>query len=118
MEFFKIRRTIPFMRHALVFNVISLVTFLAAVFFLAHKGLNYSIEFTGGTLIEVGYKQPADVDAIRRTLDRAGYKAEAQNFGTSQEVLIRMHLDKDQSTADLSRKVLAVLQEQNAGAEL
>ena len=60
MEFFKIRRTIPFMRHALVFNIISLVTFLLAVFFLATKGLNFSIEFTGGTLIEVGYEQPAD----------------------------------------------------------
>src|SRR5574341_126659 len=94
MEFFKIRRTIPFMRHALVFNVISLITFLAAVFFLAHKGLNFSIEFTGGTLIEVGYKDAADVDAIRRSLDRAGYKAEVQNFGSSREVLIRMHLEK------------------------
>src|SRR5437660_12131181 len=86
MEFFKIRRTIPFMRHALIFNVISLITFLAAVFFLVHKGLNFSIEFTGGTLIEAGYKQAANVDAIRRTLDRAGYKAEVQNFGSSREV--------------------------------
>ncbi|HVJ23656.1 MAG TPA: protein translocase subunit SecF, partial [Burkholderiales bacterium] len=97
MEFFKIRRTIPFMRHALVFNVISLITFLAAVGLLTFKGLNLSIEFTGGTLIEVGYQQGADVDAIRRTLDRAGYKAEVQNFGSSREVLIRMHLEKNQS---------------------
>ena len=66
MEFFKIRRTIPFMRHALIFNVISLITFIAAVFFIAHRGLNLSIEFTGGTLIEVGYKESADVDAVRR----------------------------------------------------
>src|SRR5213596_2473093 len=109
MEFFKIRRTIPFMRYALIFNVISLITFIAAVFFLAHRGLNFSIEFTGGTLIEVGYKEPANVDAIRRALDRAGYKAEAQNFGSSREVLIRMHLEKNQSTADLSQKVLAIL---------
>ncbi|HWV92185.1 MAG TPA: protein translocase subunit SecF, partial [Burkholderiales bacterium] len=65
MEFFKIRRVIPFMRYALVFNVISLLTFLAAVFFLATKGLNFSIEFTGGTLLEVGYQQAADVDKIR-----------------------------------------------------
>src|SRR5205814_5820010 len=86
MEFFKIRRTIPFMRHALIFNVISLLTFIAAVFFLIHSGLNYSIEFTGGTLIEVGYKEPANVDSIRRALDRAGFKAEAQNFGSSREV--------------------------------
>src|SRR5207248_2134476 len=62
MEFFKIRRTIPFMRHALIFNVISLITFLAAVFFLVHKGLNFSIEFTGGTVLEVQYSEPTDVD--------------------------------------------------------
>jgi preprotein translocase subunit SecF len=118
MEFFKIRRTIPFMRHALVFNIISLVTFLAAVFFLAHKGLNFSIEFTGGSLIEVGYTQPADVERIRESLDKAGYKAEVQNFGSSREVLIRMHLEKNQSSADLSQKVLQVLKEQQQSAEL
>jgi preprotein translocase subunit SecF len=118
MEFFKIRRTIPFMRYALVFNVISLVTFLAAVFFLATKGLNFSVEFTGGTLLEVGYQQAADVDRIRTSLEKAGYKAEVQNFGSSREVLIRMHLEKNQSTADLSQKVLAVLKQQNQGAEL
>jgi preprotein translocase subunit SecF len=118
MEFFKIRRTIPFMRYALVFNIISLLTFLAAVFFLAHRGLNFSIEFTGGTLIEVGYKQAAEVDKIREALDKAGYKAEVQNFGTSREVLIRMHLEKNQSTHDLSQKVLQVLKEQERSAEL
>ena len=118
MEFFKIRRTIPFMRYALVFNLISLATFLAAIFFLATKGLNFSIEFTGGTLIEVGYAQPADVDRIRASLDRAGYKAEVQNFGSSREVLIRMHLEKNQSSADLSQKVLGVLKKEEATAEL
>jgi preprotein translocase subunit SecF len=119
MEFFKIRRTIPFMRHALVFNVISLITFIAAIFFLWHSGLNYSIEFTGGTLIEVGYKEPAHVDAIREALDRVGYKSsEVQNFGSAREVLIRMHLDKNQSTADLSQKVIGVLKEQDPTAEL
>jgi len=106
------------MRYALVFNIISLVTFLAAVFFLATRGLNFSIEFTGGTLIEVGYAQAADVDAIRQTLDRAGYKAEVQNFGSSRDVLIRMHLEKNQSSADLSQKVLSVLREQDRSAEL
>jgi preprotein translocase subunit SecF len=118
MEFFKIRRTIPFMRYALVFNIISLVTFLAAVGFLAFKGLNFSIEFTGGTVIEVGYQQSADVDAIRGVLERGGYKAEVQNFGSSREVLIRMHLDKNQSSADLSQKVIQVLKEQDKSAEL
>jgi preprotein translocase subunit SecF len=118
MEFFKIRRTIPFMRHALIFNLISLATFLAAVFFLATKGLNFSIEFTGGTLIEVGYAQPAEVEKIRQGLDKAGYKAEVQNFGSSREVLIRMHLEKNQSSADLSQKVLSVLKQENQTAEL
>ena len=118
MEFFKIRRTIPFMRHALVFNIISLISFLAAVFFLAHNGLNFSIEFTGGTLIEVGYKQPADVEKVRQALDKAGYKSEVQNFGSSREVLIRMHLEKNQSSADLSQKVLHILKEQESSAEL
>ena len=118
MEFFKIRRTIPFMRYALVFNIISVVTFLAAVFFLATRGLNFSIEFTGGTLMEISYKQSANVDGIRTALDRAGYKAEVQNFGSSRDVLIRMHLEKNQSSADLSQKVLKVLQDQDASAEL
>jgi preprotein translocase subunit SecF len=118
MEFFKIRRTIPFMRHALVFNIISLLTFLAAVFFLATKGLNFSIEFTGGTLIEVGYQQPAEVDRIRSSLAGAGYKAEVQNFGSSREVLIRMHLEKGQSSADLSQKVVEILRKDDKSAEL
>jgi preprotein translocase subunit SecF len=118
MEFFKIRRTIPFMRHALAFNIISALTFLLAVFFLAYKGLNFSVEFTGGTLIEVGYKQSADVDRIRTALDGAGFKAEVQNFGSSREVLIRMHLEKNQSSADLSQKVLEVLKSGDQSAEL
>src|SRR5438034_9524317 len=118
MEFFKIRRTIPFMRHALIFNVISAVTFLAAVFFLAYRGLNFSVEFTGGTLIEVGYQRSADVERIRRSLDGAGFKSEVQNFGSSREVLIRMHLEKNQSSADLSQKVLHILKEQESSAEL
>ena len=118
MEFFKIRRTIPFMRYALVFNIISAITFLLAVFFLATKHLNLSIEFTGGTLIEVGYQHAADVDAVRRTLDRAGYKAEVQNFGSSRDVLIRMHLEKNQSSADLSQKVIQTLRDQDKTAEL
>jgi len=118
MEFFKIRRTIPFMRHALIFNVISLITFLAAVFFLAVKGLNFSVEFTGGTLIEVGYTQSADVDRIRKALDGAGFKADVQTFGTSREVLIRMHLEKNKSSADLSQKVIDVLKKEDGTAEL
>jgi preprotein translocase subunit SecF len=106
------------MRYALVFNIISLVTFLAAVFFLATRGLNFSIEFTGGTLIEVAYQRSAEVDAIRASLERAGYKAEVQNFGSSRDVLIRMHIEKNQSSADLSQKVMEVLKKESPTAEL
>ena len=118
MEFFKIRRTIPFMRYALVFNVISVVTFLLAVFFLATRGLNFSIEFTGGTLLEVSYEQSADVDGVRQALEKAGYKAEVQNFGSSRDVLIRMHVEGSQSSADLSQKVLGVLRTGDSAVEL
>jgi preprotein translocase subunit SecF len=118
MEFFKIRRTIPFMRHAFALNIVSLVTFLLAVFFLASKGLNFSIEFTGGTLIEVSYARPADVEGVRQALEKAGWKAEVQNFGSSRDVLIRMHIEKNQSSADLSQKVLGVLNEGANKAEL
>jgi preprotein translocase subunit SecF len=118
MEFFKIRRVIPFMRHALVFNVISLVTFLAAVFFLFYKGLHLSVEFTGGTLIEVNYREAANVEAIRQTLEKAGLKVEVQNFGSSRDVLIRLPIEKDQSTAGLSQKVGELLKTQDASAQV
>jgi preprotein translocase subunit SecF len=118
MEFFKIRRTIPFMRHALVFNIVSVVTFLLAVFFLATRGLNFSIEFTGGTLLEVSYQQSADVDGVRQALEKAGYRAEVQNFGSSRDVLIRMHVDRSQSSAALSEKVLGVLRAGEGTVEL
>jgi preprotein translocase subunit SecF len=93
MEFFKIRRTIPFMRHALVFNVISLVTFVLAVGFLAVRGLHFSIEFTGGTVMEVTHDKPAQPDRIRDALGAAGFKdINVLKFGSSQDVLIRLPL--------------------------
>ena len=118
MEFFKIRRVIPFMRYALLFNVISVLTFVAAVASLATKGLNFSIEFTGGTLIEVSYRQSADVQRIREALEKAGYKAEVQNFGSSRDVLIRMPIEKNQSTSQLSQEVQKLLRTADAGAEV
>src|SRR3990172_8676911 len=91
MEFFKIRKDIPFMRHALVFNVISLVTFLLAVFFLATRGLNFGVDFTGGTVMEVSYPQAADLPKVRSLLERSGYTdVTVQNFGGSRDVLIRL----------------------------
>jgi preprotein translocase subunit SecF len=109
MEFFKIRKTIPFMRYALVFNIISIVTFLAAVFFLSTRGLHFSVEFTGGTLMEVNYQQAADVERVRQALDKAGYKAEVQNFGSSRDVLIRMPAEKGVASSEASLKIAAVL---------
>ena len=119
MEFFKIRRDIPFMRYALYFNIISLVTFLAAVFFLATKGQHISIEFTGGTVMEVSYDHPAEIDRIRGALDKAGYTdTQVQNFGSSRDVLIRMPLKQGQSSADLSREVMAKLAADDKSAQL
>ena len=93
MEFFRIKKPIPFMRHALVFNVISLLTFLLAVFFLATKGLHYSIEFTGGTVIEAPFKQAADLEKIRAELTQKGFvDVTVQNFGSVKDVLIRLPL--------------------------
>jgi preprotein translocase subunit SecF len=119
MEFFKIRKDIPFMRYALVFNIISLVTFLLAVFFLATRGLNLSIEFTGGTVIEVSYDKPAEVDRIRATLEKAGFAdPQVQNFGSSRDVLIRLPLKSGQSSADLSKQIMERLKADDAAAEL
>ncbi|MBB3005558.1 MULTISPECIES: protein translocase subunit SecF [Cupriavidus] len=95
MEFFRIRRDIPFMKHALIFNVISFLTFAAAVFFLWQKGLHLSIEFTGGTVMEVSYQQAADLEKIRGQVGKLGYTdVQVQNFGTSRDVMIRLPLQK------------------------
>jgi preprotein translocase subunit SecF len=93
MEFFRIHKDIPFMRHALVLNAISFITFLAAVFFLVTRGLNPSIEFTGGTVMEVAYAQTADIVKTRTTVEALGFgEVQVQNFGTSHDVLIRLPL--------------------------
>jgi len=119
MEFFKIRRDIPFMRHALAFNVISLVTFLLAVGFLAVRGLNFSIEFTGGTVLEVRYERPADIEPIRDALEAKGYNDfSVQNFGSSRDILIRMPLKRGQESAALSRAVMETLSAQDRSASL
>jgi preprotein translocase subunit SecF len=119
MEFFRIRRDIPFMRHALVFNVISLITFLLAVVSLATKGLHFSVEFTGGTVMEVSYPQAADLEGIRGSLDRLGFPdASVQNFGTSHDVLLRLPLKSGLSSAQLSENVMAALRQDAADVEL
>jgi len=119
MEFFRIKRDIPFMRHALVFNAISLVTFLAAVFFLFSRGLHLSVEFTGGTLLEVTYAQPADVGVVRDTVAKLGFAdIQVQNFGTARDVLIRLPAQKGVSSAQQSNRVMSALQGVDASATM
>jgi preprotein translocase subunit SecF len=110
MEFFKIRRDIPFMRHALVFNAISFITFAAAVFFLATRGLHLSIEFTGGTVIEAQYAQAADVEKVRGTVEAMGFgDVQVQNFGSPRDLLIRLPLRGDVKQAALVTRVFEAL---------
>lgn len=110
MEFFRIRRDIPFMRHALVLNAISALTFIAAVFFIANRGLHFSIEFTGGTVIEVAYSQPAEIDRVRATVESLQFgEVQVQNFGTSRDVLIRLPARSDIKQADMVGRVFGEL---------
>ena len=119
MEFFKIRKDIPFMRHALIFNLISFATFALAVFFLFSRGLHLSVEFTGGTLMEVNYTQSADVEKIRSTVSGLGLTdVQVQNFGTSRDVMIRLPAQKGVTTAQQSDKVLAALKAANPDVTL
>jgi preprotein translocase subunit SecF len=119
MEFFKIRKDIPFMRHALIFNAVSLITFLAAVFFLFSRGLHLSVEFTGGTVMEVSYSQPAELEKIRGVVAKQGFTdIQVQNFGSARDVMIRLPAQKGVSSAQQSDKVLAALKEADAGATL
>jgi preprotein translocase subunit SecF len=110
MEFFRIRRDIPFMRHALVFNVISALTFLVAVFFLVTRGLHLSIEFTGGTLIEAHYAQAADVAKVRSTVEAMQVgEVQVQSFGSTSNVLIRLPVRGDGKHGDVVDRVFGEL---------
>jgi preprotein translocase subunit SecF len=111
MEFFRQRSDIPFMRHALKFNIVSTLAFVIAVVFILLRGLNLSVEFTGGTLIEVGYPEPPRIEDIRQALARDGYPdAQVQNFGSAREILIRMPNREDLDTSRISERVIATLQ--------
>ncbi|MEO5695473.1 MAG: protein translocase subunit SecF [Usitatibacter sp.] len=125
MEFFKIRRTIPFMRHAKVFNIISLLTFVVAVVLLATRGLHFSIEFTGGTVMEVSYSHAAEPEKIRAALNGIGLTdISVQNFGSSKDVLIRLPLkvvEGSSQNVQMQKQADAVttaLKAQDASAEL
>ncbi len=119
MEFFKIRKDIPFMRHALIFNAVSLITFVLAVFFLFSRGLHLSVEFTGGTVMEVSYSQPADLEKLRGKVSSLGFAdVQVQNFGTARDVMIRLPAQKGVSSAQQSDKVMAALKADSADANL
>lgn len=114
MEFFRIKKDIPFMRHALIFNIISGLTFVAAVFFLLHRGLHLSIEFTGGTVMEVAYSRPANIEGVREKIAGLGYNdMQVQSFGTAQDVLIRLPAQKNIDSAQLSQSVMGALKAQD-----
>ena len=117
MEFFKIKKDIPFMRHALIFNVISALTFVAAVFFLVTKGLHFSVEFKGGTVMELQYPHAADQEKIRRNLEKLGYEQpEVTSFGTAQNVMLRLPIIKSVSGATGSQTVFNSLCAAEGGA--
>ncbi|KQW57951.1 protein translocase subunit SecF [Variovorax sp. Root411] len=117
MEFFRIHKTIPFMRHALVLNIISFVTFALAVFFLLHRGLHLSVEFTGGTVMEVAYTQSADVGKVRDIVGKLGYtEVQVQSFGKS--VQIRLPVKKGVTSAQQSAQVMDALKVAEPTVEL
>lgn len=119
MEFFRIKKDIPFMRHALILNAVSALTFVLAVFFLFHKGLHLSIEFTGGTVMELTYSQPANIDGIRKTVEDIGFTDnQIQSFGTAQDVLIRLPAKKGVSSSQQSETVLNALKAVNPDVQL
>jgi len=119
MEFFRLKRDIPFMRHALIFNLISFATFAVAVFFLATRGLHLSIEFTGGTVIEVSHAQAPELEKIRDAVGKLGYaEAQVQNFGSSRDVLIRLPLAKGENASQQSEKAMGAVKSVDPQAQL
>ena len=120
MEFFRIRKDIPFMKHALVFNAISFITFALAVFFLFSRGLHLSVEFTGGTVLEVAYSQPAELAKVRSAVSALGYAddVQVQNFGTARDVMIRLPVQKGVTSAQQSEQVMGALKAADPGVTL
>ncbi len=119
MDFFKIKRDIPFMSYGKITTSISLVTFILAVFFLATKGLNFGVDFTGGTVMEVRYAQPADLNKVREQLADMGlHEVLVQNFGSSRDVLVQVPLKQNLVGAKLSEQVLGKLRSQDASVEM
>lgn len=119
MEIFKIKNDIPFMSYGRLTTAISLITFIFAIFFLATKGLNLGVDFTGGTVVEVSYSQAADLGKIRHAVDSINlHDATVQNFGSSQDVMIRLPLKKGVTSAQLSEQLLNALRAEDNSVEM
>ena len=119
IELFKFRRNIPFMRYGRVTTFISLATFCLAVAALAGKGLNFAVDFTGGTVLEVAYPYPVEIDRVRKAVEQAGFsEVSVQKYGTSREVLIQLPNKADATGARMSERAMAALAAETAGAEL
>lgn len=119
MELFKIHKTIPFMKYALIFNIISAITFVLAVFFIFTRGFNLSVEFTGGTIIEAKYEHAADLEKVRQAISSLKYSDfQVQNFGTSEDVLIRLPLQEGKTSAQQSEQILSALKAQDSSVSL
>lgn len=119
IELFHVKRDIPFMSYGKLTTAISLATFVAAVFFLIFKGLNFGVEFTGGTVLEVRYSQSANMQKIREHVDALKYgESQVQSLGTTRDVMIRLPNIKDKTSAQLSNEVLAELKKDDAAVEM
>jgi len=119
MEFFRLKKDIPFMSFAKTTTVISAVTFALAVFFLITRGLNLSVEFTGGTVMELHYPAAVDPGKVQSALVKAGYTdSQVQNFGTSADLMVRLPLREGVSSAQLSEAVLPILRADAPDAEM
>ena len=119
MELFRFKRDIPFMKYGRLTTFISLATFILAVFFLATKGLNYSVEFTGGTVMEVEYAQAADVDKVRGSLDALNLgEVQVQTVNSNRHLMIRLPNKPGTTTAQLSNQTMEILKKNDASATL
>ena len=119
MEIFRVKKDIPFMKYSRISAVISITTFILAIFFIVSRGLNLGVDFTGGTMMEVSYPKAANIQNIRETLRKIDLEdTQVQNFGTEEDVLIRLPIREDLSIAELSEKVSAALKSSNNSLEV
>ena len=118
MEFFRIHKTIPFLKYRHILNGISLVSFLIAVYWIFTHGLAFSIEFTGGTQMEVNFPQAANTEQIRTDLKEISNEVLVQNFGTARDVVIRVPNKEGVTSGEVAANVMKVLEAKNPGVEL